>query len=100
MGKLIEGRQELVLEHALALAETEGYQWIKRADIAELAGVSVGSVSSAFGSLVELKREVLREAIRRENLSVLAQGLVDRHEIALGAPAALRKKAGLFIANV
>ena len=93
MANNLPDRDERVLGAALALAQEVGYQWITREMVARKAGVSVGTVSNVYGSIVELKRAVLREAVEREVLEVVAQGLADGHEIARAAPDALRSRA-------
>lgn len=82
-----------VLRKAMQLAQTEGWQWTTRAMIAQAAGVSVGAVSGAYGSMIELKREVMREAVRLEILPLIAQGLAEQSPIAQSAPASVKQRA-------
>lgn len=86
-------RKELLLNAALALSETVGYQNITRESIANLANVSPGLISQYFGTMVQLKRSVMRAAIAREIITVVAQGLGVRDPQALKAPEALKQKA-------
>lgn len=95
MGKLIADRHQRVLDAATNLARKVGYQWIMRKHIAQAAGVSAGSVTSAYGSMLDLKREVLRNAVATGDLKILRQGLADGHPIALSAPEDLKVKAAL-----
>lgn len=99
MGKPINLREERILNAAIELAEADGYQWITRDRVAERAGVSTGTVSNTFGSIVELKRAVLRAAIERRNLRIVGQGLADEHPIVMGAPEALRRETAAYLAN-
>jgi AcrR family transcriptional regulator len=94
-----EGRQSRVLEAAVASALAVGYQWITREDVAARADVSEATVSNAFGTMRDLKRAVLTEAVRRPILKLIAEGLADRHPIALDAPADVRQQALATLTN-
>lgn len=90
-------RNTAILEAAIAEAKEQGYQWITREAVAKRAGVSVGSVSNAYERMVFLKRAVLRAAIDREILEIVAQGLADGSEIARGAPSDLKQRAAVHL---
>lgn len=90
-------KRQAILDAALELAAVHGYQWFTKTMVAEATGESATQVNRVFGTLVELKREVLREAVRVGRAEVVAQGLADRHEIAMGAPEALKQKAAAFL---
>lgn len=96
---MINARNTAVLEAAIIEAKTNGYQWITRKDVANRAKVARATVSNAFGTMVELKRAVLRAAVNREILEIVAQGLADRHEIALNAQPDVRERAAALITN-
>lgn len=93
------GRQATVLEAALTLATGHGYQWITREGVAALADVSEATVSNAFGTMRDLKRAVLAEAVKRPIPVIVAQGLADQHQIALDAPADVRQQALATLTN-
>lgn len=93
MVKIIEDRDGRILNAALEQAKTDGFQWITRDAVAEAAGVSPGTVNTAYGTMRELKRAVLQAAVDRGVLEVVAQGLADRHPIALEAPEDVRRAA-------
>ena len=86
-------RKEKVLAAATACARADGYQWITRSIVADAAGVCGATVSNAFGGMLELKREVLRQAVASRDLALVAQGLTDRHPIVMDAPEELRAAA-------
>lgn len=90
-------RDAAVLAAGIALAKEVGYQWITRDDVARRARVSPGTVNNAFHPFVELKRAVLREAVRAGIVEIVAQGLADGHEIAKGAPPDLKERAVSFL---
>lgn len=91
--KIIPNRDQRILDAALELAEENGYQWITRAEVARVAEVSPATINNVYSTMVDLKRAVLAEAVVRENLAIVAQGLADRHEIVMAAPETLRKAA-------
>ena len=97
MVKIIEDRDNRILNAALELAEVEGYQWITREAVAVRAGVSPGTVNNVFKTMRGLKRAVLKAAVDRGILPIIAQGLADRHEIALSAAADVRAKAAALL---
>lgn len=91
----LEARERLaqILAAALKMATRDGYQRITRDTIARAAGVSEALVTHYLGTMPELRRAVMREAIRAGCLPVIAQGLAARDRHALKAPAAIRTEA-------
>lgn len=87
-----DARRQHILAVAVDLAQQDSFEWLTRAAVAEAAGVSPGLVSAYFSPFAELKREVLREAVRTKNIVILAQGMAVRHPIVAGLSEATRKK--------
>lgn len=90
-------RDKKVLEAAIAEACEQGYQFVTRDAVAQRAGVSVGGVNNAFGTMLELKRAVLRAAIEREILSIVAEGIANGSPVCADLPPELRKRALLAL---
>lgn len=86
-------RKDLILDAALELAQDRNYTSITRDEIAERAGVSVGLVTKYFTTMPQLKRDVMRAAIRSETLAIIAHGVAIRDPHALKAPAELQQRA-------
>lgn len=86
---------------ALALAEKAkgGYRSVSRSEIAEAAGVAPSLVSARLGTMDNVRRAIMRQAIKTENVKVLAQGLAVGDSHARKAPDALRQKAAALIAG-
>lgn len=82
-----------ILKACLALAVKHGYRSITRDQIAAEASVHPSNVSYHLGTMIELRRHIMREAVRTECLPVIAQGLAagDRH--ARKCPPELRAQA-------
>lgn len=76
-----ELRKDSILNSAMTLAAEIGYNRLTRAKVAEAAGVSESLVSKNFGTMEQLKNDIVRRAIKTENLKIIAQGLVtnNRH---------------------
>lgn len=89
----VRNRTRAVLDAAIALAERTGMQAVTRPRVAAESGLSVGTVSNAFGTMDALRDAVLSAAVERELVAIVAQGLAARHPIALNAPPALRQRA-------
>lgn len=85
--------KEKILDAALILAEKTHYQKLSRGKLAESAGVSESTVQYHFRRPWELRYATLLHAIKRENLTVLGQGLGAQDPTALSAPAELRDRA-------
>ena len=86
-------RKEQILDAALTLSQSDGYQTITRQSVATLAGCSEGLVSRYFSTMPQLRRAVMSAAIAQANLSVLAQGIAMKDAKALRAPEELRRQA-------
>ncbi len=86
-------RKKQVLEAAIKLSERFGYMNIRREDVAREVGVSPALVSHIFGTVPQLKRAVMRHAVRTENYVIILQGLSINDKQALKAPPAVRVAA-------
>lgn len=81
MVKIIEDRDARILNAAFDLAATDSYQWITRDQVAANAGVSAGTVNTVFGEMRLLKQAVIRLAIERRNLHIIAEAIGAKHPI-------------------
>lgn len=88
-----ETRKDELLDTALVLARLVGYTNVQRADIAERCQCSVGTVSKYFGTMANLKRAIISAAIVREDLIVIAQGIVAGEAKAKAAKPELKRRA-------
>lgn len=94
-----DNRRAAILTAAVKLAESNGYQTLTRDDVAQAAGISPALVTRYFYAMPELRRRVMEEAVRREILPVIAQGLAFGCPVAGKAPAWLRAKALTALAS-
>jgi AcrR family transcriptional regulator len=69
-------RQEQILTTALKLAVKNGYTKVTRDQIGEAAKIDASLLSYHFGTMTQFRRRLLKEAITRECLPVIAQALI------------------------
>lgn len=95
MGKRLKTsvRKEEIVGVALRLAALTHYTQVQRKHIAEELGLSPPALTYHFGTMAQIQRAVMRAAVIREDLTVLAQGLVANDEHAKKAPHDLRCRA-------
>jgi AcrR family transcriptional regulator len=86
-------RREEVLSVALQLAVEVGYTRITRERISSVIGITKQAIQHHIGTVAELRRDVMQEAIARECLPVIAQGMALRDPLTLSAPAELLGRA-------
>lgn len=86
-------RKEEILAVAVKRAELLGLNGLRRDDVAKEAGVANGLVSRYFSTMTQLRRAVMRDAVRREILPIIAQGLAVRDSEAMKASEELKQKA-------
>lgn len=92
-------RKDEVVTAALKLAAASHYLKVTREDIAGAVGVSGPAIQYHFGTMPRLRNEVMRAAVKRPVLAVLAQGLVAKDPQALKASEALRLQAFEWVAR-
>jgi DNA-binding transcriptional regulator YbjK len=95
-----EFRRMALLESAVMVASRDGWQKMTRDAIAELSKVSPALVSYALGDMKNIKRIVIREAIKRGIVSIIAEGITYGDPEALTVPKKLRSKVNKYIAGL
>lgn len=93
-------RKEHILLCAVKESQRVGYNKITREGIADHAGVSVGLVSNYFNTMTQLRRDIMRYAIKHECIDVLAQGLIMRDRHAMKASDHLKQKVTEYIGSL
>ena len=92
-------RKNQILNVAVNMAKDVGYNKVTRDAVAEGAGVSMGLVTRYFGTMKNLRRDIMRFAIRNEVAEIIAQGLANGDDHARKAPAELKAQAATLLAN-
>lgn len=90
-------RTEHILAVALRLAAADGWRALTRESIALAAGVSPALVSARLGTMDQLRRSVMRAAVRERCARVVAEGLACGDKHARKADAELRELAAAYI---
>lgn len=88
-----DDRRDQILTAAVKLAEEHGYSKITRDQIAAAAGCAPGLVSHYFATMPQLRRAIMRAAVKAVNLAVIAQGLGVGDPHAKKAPTDVKTKA-------
>jgi AcrR family transcriptional regulator len=94
-------RRDQLLNVALTVAVEIGYNNLTREAIAERAKppVSPSLISAYFGTIKQLKRVIMRAAVRQKIPEIVAQGLVLKDAHAMKAPQELKTRAATLIAS-
>lgn len=92
-------RKDYILAVAVDMAKGVGCHKLTRDAVAEKAGVSMGLVTRYFGTMKQLRRDVMRRAIKENIPEIVAQGLANGDDHAKKAPAELKAIAATMLAN-
>lgn len=88
-----EARREHILSVAVDIAIKQGYDNVTRERIAAQAGISTGLVNHAYSTMTKLRRAVMRAAIQRDLLPIIAKGIAEGCSVAHSAPTELKHRA-------
>ena len=88
-----DARREQIIAMALELSYDKPYWKVTRNEIAEAVGVAGSVIQHHFGTVAELRRQIMVAAVAAERLDIIAQGIVARDPVALAAPDGLRVQA-------
>jgi AcrR family transcriptional regulator len=86
-------RRVQLIDAALDEAEAVGYSHCTRLGIAQRANVSEGLVSLYFGTMPQLRRQIVRHAVARSRLPIIAQALAAKDPHAQKAPPEVQRAA-------
>ncbi len=92
-------RNAAILESAIVAAQAHGFSNVRLIHIAEQAKCSTALVISHYSTMPQMRRAIMRAAIKRGLLGIIANGLATKDPTALKAPEELRKKAAKSLAN-
>ena len=86
-----------ILNSAILLAKQYGWRNLKRDVVAKEAGSATGSVNHYFGTMEDLRSEVMRIAVERRIAPIVLEGLAAKHPEALRADHDLRAEVLLSL---
>lgn len=90
-------RADHILDAALTVSRTTGFRNLTREAVAVQAGISPALVSHYYSTMTKLRRSVMRAAIDREVVEIVAEGLAMKDKHALAAPVSLRVRAAAVL---
>lgn len=79
-------REALILAAAMRVATRTHYAQVTLQQIADEAQVSKYLPTYYFGTMPNMRRKIMREAIRTRNLTIVLQGVLAKDRRALSAP--------------
>ena len=82
-----------ILRSAVRLAESEGFTNITRDGVATAARVACGLINYHFKTMDDLRDAIIQYAVDESILTLIAQGIVYGHPIAVNAPDGIKLKA-------
>jgi len=86
-------RREEILTAALHLSKKHSYLSVTRGQIADHIGVASSLIMYHFKTMPQLRRDIMRAAIRNHVPEVIAQGLAAKDPRAIKAPDNLKEAA-------
>lgn len=92
-------RKAQILDAALEAATPVGIDRITFDAVAKRADVSIGLVIHYFGTMTKLRRTLMREAVKRGVVAIVARGLAVEDPQARKAPPVLRAQAAQYLAK-
>ena len=81
------------MQTALSQAEKIGYNRVTREVVAKHVPCAPSLVSHYWGTVEQLQKSILREAVKSKNLKIIAQGLVSRSPITRRVPMEIKQAA-------
>lgn len=88
-----EIRKQAIVEAAAVVALEYGFTAFTAAQVSERAGCSMRLVKHYYGTMPQLKRDVMRYAVTSGNAPLVAMGLAANDRHAQKAPAELKDQA-------
>lgn len=86
-------RKGEIIEAGLKLAEEIGVMNINRTNVGKRADVAAPTISYHFGTADQMRRAVMRHALKVKNLKVLADVIVAKDAFAEKIPSAVKAEA-------
>ena len=92
-------RTNLLIDAGLSCAERVGWSNLTRDLIAAEAQVTNGLISIRLGTMDQARRSIMRRAVERRSLKVVAEGLAVGDKTARKAPEDLKQEASQWLAT-
>jgi AcrR family transcriptional regulator len=99
MPRTYETQKPAILDAAVSIARDKGLHNFSRVHVAKKAKVAEATVSHHFGTMPELRTAIVKAAVEREILSILADARAGRESVGVPMSEELRKKVANYIAR-
>lgn len=86
-------RKAAILDAAVAAAKKHGFANLRLVHIAAQAECSNALVVSHYGTMAQMRRAVMRAAVKQEILAIIAEGLATHDPVARKVSPELQRKA-------
>ena len=94
-------RKQQIITAAVELAILKGgYKNITRDDIAGLANCSMGLINHYFGTVEELREEVIKQAIALVIPEIIVEALLDKSPLVENLPDELKIRAAIHVSSI
>lgn len=88
-----EDRKAQILEAGVLLSEKHNYLLLQGGQVAADLGIALGLPFMYFGTTDGLRKSVMKEAIRTNNVTLIMQMMANREKIVKKAPPEILKRA-------
>lgn len=92
-------RKESILQSAINISVFEGYLNITRDMVADAANVTNGLVSHYWGCMPDLREQIIKHAVEREILPIIAQGISHQSEHTRNINPELKSRVIKYLSN-
>lgn len=86
-------RKTQILDATMDLSRAHGYTNVTKQMIADKLGTSTGIVNCHYGTVTQLRRDIVRHAVKTRDITIIGQALVARDRHVADIPPDLRAKA-------
>jgi AcrR family transcriptional regulator len=91
----VKFKKQTLLNVAINLALTKGYTNVTRDEIAAKSGAAMGTVTNVLGTMAQVRRSIVRHAIRTEMLTIIAQAVIAKDKLIKKVDQDLKNRAML-----
>ena len=88
-----EKKRHIIVSEGLEFTIKHGYDNLTREAFCEHIGIAAGSINYHFGDMAGFRRAIMRKAIAKRIVEVVADGISAKCEVARKAPESLKKLA-------
>lgn len=93
----VEDRRTQMLSAAIQLAEEKGWYKLTHTSVAAATQTDRSLVNYYLGSKANFRDEVMKVAVQRRLIPVVAEGLLYLNDVALSAPQAVQREARAYM---